>query len=80
MKTETQNQTVNHGIDSPIVRADIIHGVFDKQTGKLISFTATNFPCTIDFTNNLLPAQIAICKKQLQDSYNRRIKSKQNGS
>jgi hypothetical protein len=77
-ETETENQTVNHGIISPIARSDVIHGVFDKASGKLISFTATNFGCTIDFTSKLLPAQIAICKKSLQDSYNCRIKAKQN--
>lgn len=75
MKQETQIKTVNHGIKSPVAKADAIHGEFNKNTGELISFSATDISCAADYTSDLSKAEQELCKKELIQSYNCHVKT-----
>lgn len=75
MKTETRIPTVNHGIPSPVAKADLVHGVFNKQTGELLSFTATDTSCNNDYTSQLTKEEVARCQRELAASYNCHVKS-----
>lgn len=76
MKTETRIPTVNHGIPSPVAKADLVHGVFNKQTGELLSFTATDTSCNVDYTNQLTQEQKARCRNELIASFNINYRAK----
>lgn len=75
MKTETKIKTVNHGIESPVAIANTVHGVFNKETGELLSFTATDTSCNIDYTSQLTQEQVDRCKRALTESYYYHAKS-----